>query len=77
MDASAVWYVLDAVCFVYTCRRSIDLSNDCRYKAAADNAGSASAVCLLTAQSLRKSLGGNIPVGAVNSCVGGSDLHLH
>ena len=31
---SAAWackpYVLDAVCFVYTCRRLIDLSNDCR-----------------------------------------------
>ena len=24
-------YVLDAVCCVYTCRRLIDLSNDCRY----------------------------------------------
>ena len=24
-------YVFDAVCFAYTCRRLIDLSNDCRY----------------------------------------------
>ena len=24
--------MFDAVCFVYTCRRLIDLSNDCRYK---------------------------------------------
>ena len=27
-------YVLDAACFVYTCRRLIDLSNDCRYPTA-------------------------------------------
>ena len=44
------------------------------YKAAKDNAGSASAVCLLTAQSLREALGGSIPVGAVNSCVGGTPV---
>ena len=44
------------------------------YKAAKGNAGSASAVCLLTAQSLREKLGGNIPVGAVNSCVGGTPV---
>ena len=43
-------------------------------KAAKGNAGSASAVCLLTAQSLREKLGGNIPVGAVNSCVGGTPV---
>ena len=24
-------YVVDAVCFVYTCRRLIELANDCRY----------------------------------------------
>ena len=29
----AVAYVLDAICFEYTCRRLIDLSNDCRYAA--------------------------------------------
>ena len=68
------------------------------YKAAKGNAGSASAVCLLTAQSLREKLvschdiagiwvaffsrcqryrcgqGGSIPVGAVNSCVGGTPV---
>ena len=34
--AAAIWsdislYVADAVCFGYTCRRLIDLSDDCRY----------------------------------------------
>ena len=28
---SLMLYVLNAVCFVYTCRRLIDLSNECRY----------------------------------------------
>ena len=32
-DVLGLVYVLDAVCFVYTCRRLIDLSlSDCRYK---------------------------------------------
>ena len=29
--AGQLSYVFDALCFVYTCRRLIDLSNDCRY----------------------------------------------
>ena len=44
------------------------------YNASKDNAGSASAVCLLTAQKLRASLGGMVPVGAVESCVGGTPV---
>ena len=31
-------------------------------------------MCLLTAQSLRAKLGGGVPVGAVNSCVGGTPV---
>ena len=27
----SIWYVLYVVCFVYTCRRLIDLCHDCRY----------------------------------------------
>ena len=43
-------YVVDAVCFVYTCRRLIDLSNDCRatnepYKGWVDTAMSILAIC--------------------------------
>jgi len=38
------------------------------------NGGAASAVCLLTAQSLREALGGEVPVGAVESCVGGTPV---
>ena len=30
-DSKGTWYVVDAVCFVYTCRRLIELANDCRY----------------------------------------------
>ena len=44
------------------------------FNATATNSGSASAVCLLTAQRLHKSLGGGIPVGAVESCVGGTPV---
>jgi hypothetical protein len=42
------------------------------FNASATNAGSASAVCLLTAQRLHAALGGRVPVGAVESCVGGT-----
>jgi hypothetical protein len=44
------------------------------FNATASNSGSASAVCLLTAQRLHTSLGGGIPVGAVESCVGGTNV---
>ena len=40
----------------------------------ATNAGAASAVCVLTAQRLREALGGNVPVGVVESCVGGTNV---
>jgi len=45
-------------------------------KTNATNAGGASAVCLLTAQRLFEHLGGNVPVGAVESCVGGTEVEL-
>merc|ERR1712146_75060 len=38
----------------------------------ASNAGGFSAVCLLTAQRVFDALGGTVPVGAVESCVGGT-----
>lgn len=44
------------------------------FNASAANAGSASAVCLLTAQRLHSALGGNVPIGAVESCVGGTNV---
>ena len=44
------------------------------FNASSVNAGSASAVCLLTAQRLHSALGGSIPVGAVESCVGGTPV---
>merc|ERR1719453_662169 len=40
------------------------------FTATAANAGGASAVCMLTAQKIYKSLGGKVPVGAVESCIG-------
>jgi len=40
----------------------------------ASNAGGFSAVCMLTAQELYHSLGGKVPVGAVESCVGGTNV---
>jgi len=40
----------------------------------ATNAGAASAVCVLTAQRLRAALGGSVPVGVVESCVGGTNV---
>ena len=42
------------------------------FKANATNGGAASAVCLLTAQQLQAQLGGGVPVGAVESCLGGT-----
>ena len=44
------------------------------FKAGATNSGAASAVCLLTAQALHSALGGGVPVGAVESCVGGTPV---
>eukprot|EP01051_Picozoa_sp_SAG22_P009109 SAG22_NODE_736_length_7533_cov_9.168281_1_plen_398_part_00 len=44
------------------------------FKAGANNSGAASAVCMLTAKNLRAALGGAIPVGAVESCVGGTPV---
>lgn len=44
------------------------------FNATAANAGSTSAVCILTAQRLHSALGGHIPVGAVESCVGGTPV---
>lgn len=43
------------------------------FKAGPSNAGAASAVCMLTAQALHAHLGG-VPVGAVESCVGGTNV---
>ena len=40
----------------------------------ATTAGSFSAVCLLTAKALHESLGGAVPVGAVESCVSGTSV---
>ena len=40
----------------------------------ASNAGTFSAVCLLTAQALYESLNGTVPVGAVESCVSGTSV---
>ena len=40
----------------------------------ATNAGGASAVCLLTAAALFRQLGGKVPVGAVESCVSGTNV---
>lgn len=44
------------------------------FKANATNSGAASAVCLLTAEQLYAQLGGGVPVGAVESCVGGTPV---
>jgi sialate O-acetylesterase len=43
-------------------------------KATKDNSGAYSAVCLLTAQKLQAALGGAVPVGAIESCVGGTPV---
>ena len=40
----------------------------------AANAGTFSAVCLLTAQALYDSMNGTVPVGAVESCVSGTSV---
>jgi hypothetical protein len=48
--------------------------NQTWFNALPHNSGAASAVCLLTAQALRENLGGDIPVGAVESCVGGTPV---
>lgn len=40
----------------------------------ASNAGTFSAVCLLTAHALHESLNGTVPVGAVESCVSGTSV---
>jgi sialate O-acetylesterase len=44
------------------------------HTANATNAGGFSANCMLTAADLYKSLGGSIPVGAVESCIGGTNV---
>ena len=44
------------------------------FTANATNAGGASAVCLLTATRLYNSMKGKVPVGAVESCVGGTPV---
>eukprot|EP00966_Prymnesium_polylepis_P332300 7387810-Prymnesium_polylepis.1 len=43
------------------------------FKANARNSGGASAICMLTASALFHSLGGAVPVGAVESCVSGTN----
>ena len=40
----------------------------------ATNAGTFSAVCLLTAQALYESMNGTVPVGAIESCVSGTSV---
>ena len=44
------------------------------FKTNATNSGGASAICLLTAAALFRSLGQNVPVGAVESCYGQTDI---
>ena len=44
------------------------------FKSNASNSGGYSAVCMLTAQRLYVALGKKVPVGAVESCVGGSQV---
>ena len=44
------------------------------FTAAASNAGGASANCLLTAQYLAEALGPSVPVGAIESCEGGTNV---
>ena len=44
------------------------------HDANASNAGGFSAVCMLTAAGLFHSLGGSVPVGAVESCIGGTNV---
>ena len=44
------------------------------FTANATNSGGASAVCMLTAAYLYESMGGKVPVGAVESCVGGTNV---
>ena len=41
IDNDYAMYVFDAVCFVYTCRRLIDLLNDCRYHPSTNTAAEA------------------------------------
>ena len=48
--------------------------NQVWFTANATNSGGASAVCMLTAANLYKSMGGQVPVGAVESCVGGTEV---
>ena len=50
--------------------------NQTWFQALPTNAGAASAVCLLTAQQLHAHLGGGVPVGAVESCVGGTPVAM-
>eukprot|EP00035_Acanthoeca_spectabilis_P030576 m.9951 g.9951 ORF g.9951 m.9951 type:complete len:466 (+) comp4252_c0_seq1:51-1448(+) len=44
------------------------------FKANATNSGGSSAVCMLTAAYLYSHLGGAVPVGAIESCVGGTNV---
>jgi hypothetical protein len=44
------------------------------FKSNATNSGGASAVCMLTAAYLYKHLEGQVPVGAIESCVGGTNV---
>jgi len=44
------------------------------FKANATNAGGASAICMLTAQYLHAAMGGQVPVGAVESCISGTNV---
>ena len=44
------------------------------FKANATNSGGTSAICMLTAQYLFENLGGKVPVGAVESCISGTNV---
>ena len=44
------------------------------FKANATNSGGASAVCMLTAAYLYEHMKGAVPVGAIESCVGGTNV---
>jgi hypothetical protein len=44
------------------------------FKANATNSGGTSAICMLTAQYLYASLKGAVPVGAVESCISGTNV---
>lgn len=44
------------------------------FNASVNSSGGYSAVCILTAERLRAHLGGDVPVGTVMSCIGGTNV---